>query len=231
MPHRLTENYQHFEGTCSLHPQDYSSTLKMGTVDLPKHWYLSTWLHNITSLKTIPFKFSVWKIFEGASQSDIELHDDVIITMFYILVSTITIPDISLNSSSIGLSDQMLPMWEPQISFFIDFFIVSLNYHSKWTIWNQCLLKFKCYMSSWVFRRDIGSVPPPTLKMGNVNTKIHRYHKLLRTPYFSIILCIRQCFIMFPSTQFVVQIYHTFFPYYMFWQDGAFLTYIRTQIT
>jgi hypothetical protein len=34
---------------------------------------------------------------------------------------------------------------------------------------------------------------------------------------------------MFPSTQFMVQIHHTFFSYYMFRPDGAILRYIRTQ--
>jgi hypothetical protein len=38
-----------------------------------------------------------------------------------------------------------------------------------------------------------------------------RYYFNIVLLYFSVILCIRQCFITCPSTQFVVQIYHKFF--------------------
>jgi hypothetical protein len=33
---------------------------------------------------------------------------------------------------------------------------------------------------------------------------------VLEMLYFRVVLCIRQYFIVFPSTQFVIQIYHTF---------------------
>jgi hypothetical protein len=44
--------------------------------------------------------------------------------------------------------------------------------------------------------------------------------------YFSVILCIRQCFIIVSVYTIRGQIYHTFFLYYMFQPDGAMFRYI-----